>query len=139
LHGHLCGHGPPETDACTGHGHHDVVGLCASGEPSAIAWTTPHLGLPADGLEDVGLVFQVSLEVSADVRGVARGPGAFDQDATSLGVTSCGDRTLPTPRATGVFRGCQASVLPQLCGVIDAGEVPQLRDQSDGHRARHPA
>src|SRR5256885_14863394 len=113
--------------------------MCASGEQSALALTTPHLYLPADGLDDVGLVFPSSLEVSADVRGVARGPGAFDQDATSMGVASCGDRTLPPPLSTRVFRGCQAEVFHQRCGVIEAGEVPQLRDQSDGHRALHPA
>ena len=105
FYGNLFGHGPHETDACTGHGPHDLVGRCASGAPSAIALTTPHLCLSADGLDEVGRVFQSSLEVSADVRGVAIGPGAFDQDATRRGVARFGDCTVPTPLSTRVFRG----------------------------------
>jgi hypothetical protein len=57
-HGNLLGNGPQETDSFTGNGHHDLVGMFASGEQSAIAFTKPHLCLPADGLDDVGLVFQ---------------------------------------------------------------------------------
>jgi hypothetical protein len=113
--------------------------MVASGEQSAIALTKPHLCLPANGLDDVGRVVQSSWEVSADVRGVAIGPGTFDQDATHMGGVSCGDRTLPPPGSTRGCRGCQAEVFHQRCAVIDAGEVPPLRDQSDGHRARHPA
>jgi hypothetical protein len=138
-HGHLLGHRPQETDECTGHGHHDWVGMCASGEQAAIALTKPHRCLPAAGLDDGGRVFPASLQVSADVRGVARGPGAFDQDATRRGGARCGARTLPTPRSTRVCRGGQASVLHQRCGVSEAGEVAQRRAQRDGHRARPPA
>jgi hypothetical protein len=116
-----------------------VGGLCASGAPSALALTTPHLGLPADGLDDVGRVCPSALAGSADVRGVARGPGAFAQDATRLGGARCGERIVPPPLSTRVCRGGQAAVWPQRGGVIDAGEVPQRRDQRDGHRALSPA
>ena len=101
------GHGPHETDSCTGNGPHDLVGMFASGEQSAIALTKPHLCLPADGLDDVGVFFPSSLAVSADCRGGAIGPGAFDQDATRMGVASFGDRTLPTPLSPGDSEGVQ--------------------------------
>jgi hypothetical protein len=109
------------------------VGMVASGAQSARALTKPHRCLPADGLDDVGLGFQSSLEVSADVRGVAIGPGAFDQDATRMGVASFGDRTLPTPLSTRVFRGCQARY---ASAPGDAGEAPATRGRP---LAPHPA
>ena len=57
-HGDLFGNGPHEPHQLTGDGDDDLVGMCAAGEQSAIAFPTPHLCLPADGLDDVGLVFQ---------------------------------------------------------------------------------
>jgi hypothetical protein len=77
--------------------------MCASRSKTPIAFAEPDLGLPTDALDDLGLFFQSQLEMSADFRGLARGPGAFDQDAAGMGVARLGHRPLATWRAGGIL------------------------------------
>ena len=52
---------------------------------SSVAFTQPDLGLPADVLDDLGLFFQSQLQMSADLGGIAVGPGAFHQSPVGHG------------------------------------------------------
>jgi hypothetical protein len=53
-HGDLGGNGPHEPHQLTGHGHDHLVGMFPSGDQSSVALTQPHLGFPADVLDDFG-------------------------------------------------------------------------------------
>jgi hypothetical protein len=60
-HGDLFGDGPHEPHQLTGDGDDDLVGMFPSGDQSSVAFTQPHLGFPADVLDDFGLCFKPQL------------------------------------------------------------------------------
>jgi hypothetical protein len=74
---------------------------------------------------------------STDVDGLAVRPGAFDECASRLGVPRLGDRALTTPLTTGVCWGGPVHVTHELSGVVNARQLTQFRDASDGHGAWH--
>ena len=65
--------------------------MFAAGDQASLALAQPHLGLPPDGLDGFGVVFQSQLEVPTDCGGVAVRPGAFPERATRMRVAGCGD------------------------------------------------
>ena len=91
--GHLLGIGPHESRQLTRDGYGDHVGMFASCRELSVAFAQPDLGFPADVLNHLGLFFEAQLQMSADLRGIAVGPGAFDQDASGMGVTRFGKRS----------------------------------------------
>jgi len=76
---------------------------------------------------------------SADLRGLARGPGACDEYASGLGVACVGPRPLSAWRPGGVFRGGQAQAWPQCSGGSTPGPGTPGGSQGDGPRAGHAA
>jgi hypothetical protein len=74
----LLGNRPHASCQFTGHGYCDHVGMFASCAELPIAFTEPDLGFPTDVLDDFGLFFQSQLDGSADLGGIAVGPGPFD-------------------------------------------------------------
>jgi len=85
--GHLLGNGPHESDQLPGNGYGDDVGVFASGHQSSVTFAESDLGFPADILDTFGLFLKSELQVSTDLGRVAIGPGAFDEDASGMGVT----------------------------------------------------
>src|SRR2546428_3330557 len=136
-HGDLCGHSPPPGDQCPGDGHPDVMGVLPSGAQLSVACAEPYVCLPADLLYGVGALLEAPWPVATDVRGIAGGPGAFDEGAARLGVPRRGDRALTPPRTPGVCCGGQAHVTPARSGVVNARPSTQCRDAGDGHGAWH--
>ena len=67
-----------------------------------LPFAEPHVSLPTDILEALGELFQPEVERATHVRRVARGPGAFDQGTSGMGMTRLGDPSLPPALATGV-------------------------------------
>jgi hypothetical protein len=132
------GHGPHQADQCTGHGSHDVVGVCAARHEVSIAWAQAPLGLPAEVLDCFGWCFASQLPVSTHVGGIVISPSAFHESPTGMGVPGVGERTLPELRATGIGgrRGAQAR--HQLSGGSDAREVAECGPGRDRHGAVHP-
>jgi len=61
------------------------------------------VGLPTAVLEHFGLCCESQLHMSADLRGIALGPGAFDEDASGLGVARFGKRPLAALLPRGGF------------------------------------
>jgi hypothetical protein len=101
--GDLSGNSPQESSQLTGHGHGHKIGVCASCHEAPGTVTQPHLSFPTDVLEDFGLGFASQWQMSADFRGIARGPGAFDEHAAGMGVACLGNRPLSALRPGGVF------------------------------------
>ena len=83
----LFGISPHEAREFRGNGNSDHVGLFASYNELAIAFTQPDLHLPTDVLEDFGLFFQSQLQVTAHFGGIAIGAGPFDEGSVGMGVT----------------------------------------------------
>ena len=102
-HSNLLGNGPHAAHQFTGNGHHDVVGVFPSCHEVSVAFAEPGLGLPTDVLDDLGLVFESQLQVSTDLRGIAVGPGAFNQSTSGLGVPGFGNGPLLAPLTRGIF------------------------------------
>ena len=98
----LLGHGPHEARPCTGHGHHDLVGVFPSCHQVSVACAEPGLGLPTDVRDDLGLVFESPWQVSTDLSGRAGGPGAFPQSASGMGVPGFGHGPLLAPLTRGI-------------------------------------
>ena len=113
--------------------------MFAFGHELAIPFAAADLGLPADGLDRWGELFQAQLQVPTDVGWIPLGPGAFDQGTTGRGIPSLGNATLLTPRPTGIFRGCEPQIIHELSGVLDACQVAQLRHGRHGHSELDPA
>jgi hypothetical protein len=74
----LLGNRPHASCQLTGNGHRDRGGMFAACDELPIAFTEPDLGFPTDVLDDFGLCFQSQVYVSADLGGIAVGPGPFD-------------------------------------------------------------
>ena len=112
--------------------------MFASCHESSVAFTQPDLGFPTDVLDDFGLFFESQLQMSADLGGIAIGPGAFDQDASGMGVAGFGNRPLAALLPRGIFRGDQAQKFHQFSWALKTGEVAHFRHQGDGHGELHP-
>ena len=85
----------------------------------------------------LGWWFEPQWQMPTDVGGIPVGPGPFDQGASGVGVTGCGDRPLPAALTTGICCGDQAQICHQWPGVLDARQVAELRHEGHGHGARH--
>ena len=68
-----------------------------------LAMAEPHLGFPTDALEDFRLSVEAPWQLSTDLRGIAIGPGAFDEHASGMRVAGFGHRPLSALRPGG---GC---------------------------------
>jgi hypothetical protein len=99
----LLGNGPHESHSLTRNGHSDHVGMFASCHEASVALAQPDLGLPADVLDHLGLMFESQLQMAADLGGIAVGPGAFHQSPSGMGVTGFGNRPLLAPLSGGIF------------------------------------
>jgi hypothetical protein len=62
---------------------------------------------------------------------------AFDQGAARRGRPRLGEASLAAARAPGIFRRRQAPILPELSGMIEAGQVAECRDGGDRPRQLH--
>ena len=100
--GDLSGNSPYESSQLTGNGHGHNIGVFASCHEAPVTVTQPHLSFPTDVLDDFGLCFESQLQMSADFRGIAIGPGAFDEHASGMGVAGFGHRPLSALRPGGV-------------------------------------
>jgi hypothetical protein len=87
-HWQLFGHGPPASRAFTSKSDGDDIRLCASGHPLVVTCAQPDVGLPADGLDDLGVFCESSWPMSAHLGGRAGGPGACPERPSGLGVAS---------------------------------------------------
>jgi hypothetical protein len=109
--------------------------MCAFSHESSVALTPPDLGLPADILDDLGWLFPSPWQMSADLGGIAGGPGAFHQSLSGLGVTSFGQSNLLAPRTRGIRCRDHAQAWHQCSGGIDTAEVAHFSHHRDGHGA----
>jgi hypothetical protein len=135
--GDLSGNGPHESSQLTGNGHGHDIGVFASCHEAPVTFTEPHLGFPTDVLDDFGLCFEAQLQMSADFRGRAIGPGAFDEDASGMAVARFGNRPLSALLPGGVFGGDQAQEFHQFSWGIKPCQVTHFRHQGYGHREWH--
>jgi hypothetical protein len=99
----LLGNGPHESRELTCNGYGDDVRMFASCHKLSVSFAQPDLGLPADVLDHLGLVFESPLQMSADLGGLAVCPGAFHQSPAGMGVTGFGQRTLLAPLTRGIL------------------------------------
>src|SRR5262245_59547313 len=122
-HGDLFGDRPHTPNELTGHGHHDLVGVCASGEQFSVALAKSHLRLPADVLHNVGLLCESPLQVATPLGGIAVRPGPFNAGPPGLDVAGCRDGTVPASLPRGLLRGEQAEDRHEFSGMVNASEV----------------
>src|SRR5919201_5076144 len=102
--------------------------MFASGYESSVAFAQPDLGLPADVLDTLGLFFESQLQMSADLGGIAVGPGAFHERPSGMGVASFGDRALLASLNGGIFRRDQPQEFHQFSWGIKTGQVANFGD-----------
>ena len=102
-HRDLFGHGPHTAYAFTSNRNDDQVRMFAAGNQAARALAQPDLGLPADVLDGLGLLFEPPLEGATDCGGIARGPRPCDERAPGMGMTGFAQGSLPAPLSAGVF------------------------------------
>jgi hypothetical protein len=133
------GKSPQESSPLTGHGHGHQSGVLASCHEAPVTMTQPHLRFPTDVLEDLGWWCESQWQLSADLRGIAIGPGAFDEPASGMAGACLGHRPLSALRPGGVCCGSQAHALHQCSGGRTPGQGTQGCSQGDGHRAWHAA
>jgi len=75
----------------------------------------------------------------ADLRGVARGPGTFDQRTAGMAVARLGDAALSAPLSCRVCCRREAQGVHQLSGVVETGKVAECGHGGHRDRAWHPA
>jgi hypothetical protein len=100
--GDLSGNSPHASSHLSGHGHGHKMSVLASCPEAPGTVPPPHVRFPTDVLDDCGVCFEAQLHMSADLRGIARGPGAFDEHAAGRGGACCGHRPLSALRPGGV-------------------------------------
>jgi hypothetical protein len=105
----------------------------------SIALTPPDLGLPPEVLAAFGLCFESPVHVSADLGGIAGGPGPVDQGASGLGVPRCGHGPLSTALGAGVFCGHQAQACHQVSWALEPRQLANCGHHGHGAGARHAA
>ena len=101
--GDLSGNSPQESRPLTGHGHGHHIGVLASCHEAPVTVTQPHVRFPTDVLEDLGWCFESQWHMSADLRGIAVGPGAFHERSSGMSIPSFGDRALVASLPGGIF------------------------------------
>ena len=97
------GNSPHEAYQLTRNGYDHLVGMFPTRNQLTVPFTEPDLGFPTDVLHGFGLFFQSELEMSAHFRWVPIRPGAFNEDATGMGIAGFGNGPLAASLATGVF------------------------------------
>jgi hypothetical protein len=122
-----------------GYRDHDQSGICASCAALPRASAEAHLGLPTASLDGLGELFQAPLQVPTACGGGARGPGAFDQGTTGLGMPRLGEAALTAPLARRVFRGGEAQGMHERAGVSKTGESAACGHGGHRPRALHTA
>jgi hypothetical protein len=76
--------------------------MLAACEPWSIALAQPDLGVPAEVLDDLGVVVQSPWQGPTHVGGISVGPGACNERATGLGSPGVGEGALTASRPTGI-------------------------------------
>src|SRR5262249_39916814 len=99
----LLGNGPHKRTQFPRDGDHDVVGILPASAQLSVAFAQSYLGLPTDILDRLGHLLQAELQMPAAFRGIALGPGAFDQGPAGRAVARLGDAALAAPLARRVF------------------------------------
>jgi hypothetical protein len=90
----------------SGHGPGHDSGVFAACHEAPVTLTAPHVGFPPDGLEALGVCCEAQGPMAADFRGIARGPGAFAEDASGMGVAPQRSiRRGPSPSIASVLLG----------------------------------
>ena len=118
--GDLSGNSPHASSPLTGHGHGHNSGVFAACHEAPGTVTQPHVSFPTDVLDDCGLGCESQLPMSADFRGRARGPGAFDEHASGMGVASFRNPPLVAPLARGIFGRDSPQKFHQFAGGLEA-------------------
>jgi hypothetical protein len=134
-HGHLPGDGPPAGDAFPRDGHHHLMRGFTPGAQLAVAFAPPPVGLPTDSLQRFRPRVESPLEMAADLRRRARGPGPCDPRSPGMGVARVSEASLATSVSTSVFRGDEPEITQERSGVVNTGEVAQCCPEGNGPRA----
>jgi hypothetical protein len=137
--GNLCGHRPQKPHQCTGNGHDHLVGMFASSDQAAVAFTPPTLCLPADILDGFGWPFEPQLQMSTELGRIALGPGPFNKSTTGMGMARFGNGTLAPPLTGGRLRGNQPQAFHEFSGSIEARQVAEFGHRGDRSRALYTA
>ena len=95
------------------------------------------LSFPGDFQGEAGRLLEAFLEVHADLGGEALGPGALDENASGVGVSGLGDRSLASSRSARGFGGDQSEISHEESRVRESCEVSDLGDDGDGHGEGH--
>jgi len=106
--------------------------MLASGDELSVAFAQAHLGFPTEVLERFGLLLESQLQMAAPLGPIAIGLGAFDQEATGMGIARLGDGALTPPCPTGGLGGRESQVCHPLAWVLKAGEMAEFRNPGDG-------
>ena len=93
-HWNLVGNGPHTSQQFSGNSDHHLVGIFAMGHQASKALAQPHLCLPADVLDGLGLAFESQVQLSTDFGRIAIRPRAFDKHATDMAITGFSDGSL---------------------------------------------
>jgi hypothetical protein len=131
------GNGPHASREFTGHSSSDDVRLLAACHQVAGAFAQPDWGFPTDVLDNLRLFFAPQWQMSADLGGLAVGPGTFHERPSGMRVASLGDRALVAALPGGICRRDQPQELHQCTWGIKPGQVAKCGDHGDGHRAWH--
>jgi hypothetical protein len=121
--GDLSGKSPHASRQLTGHGHGHNIGVFASCHEAPGTVTQPHWRFPTDVLDACGWCCEAQWHMSADFRGIAIGPGAFDQGTVGLALASRGDASLVASLSRRGCRGGEAQGVQQRSPVLTPGEV----------------
>ena len=111
--------------------------MLASCHEAPGTFTQPHVGFPTAVLDECGGRCESQVHMSADFRGIARGPGAFDAPASGMGMARLGNRPGAALRPGGGFGGAQAQDLHPFSRGLKPWQGTHVRSQGDGHRAWH--
>jgi hypothetical protein len=132
--GNFPGNSPHQGDQCSRKRHRDLIGILAASHELSIPFAQPDLRLPPEVLDGFGPLLQSQLEMATDRSRMAVRPRALNQGPAGVMMPGLGDTPLGAPWATGLLRGRQARITPQLFGVGKASEVSEFGDGRDRHR-----
>jgi hypothetical protein len=121
--GNFPGNGPHKGNQFSRNSHYDLIGVLAASHELSIPFAQADLRLPTEVLAWFGPLFQPQLEMATDRRRLAVRPRPFNKGPAGMAITGLGDAPLGAPWATGIFRGRQAPITHQRCGVGKAREV----------------
>ena len=125
----------------SGHGPGHDSGVFAACHEAPVTLTAPHVGFPPDGLEALGVCCEAQGSMAADFRGIAKGPGAFAEDASGMDVARVGHRPLAALHSSGVFGGTRPKHCISALGGSHRVRVPMAatRGTATGHGTPHKA